>query len=274
MARRATAQTLHYNREDDSWGPSVAMTRYSGTTRYKPKRKSSKRKKKVAARKRRKSTTTTKRRTPTMAKRRRRRKSTPTTRRGKLARKMSTKRRRKGSVRRRRRTAGAGVKRTRRRSSRPTVRIRRRSKGRRGGASFNSKNVVGMIKQAAVDGAWVTVGDVAANMAKIMLGQTGIMGNVVQVGGGIAAGFLITKQFGKDAGRMAMAGAAAGLVRAIVQDNLLPTIPASTFKTNLTAALQGYPHSDYMATINGYPNAGQTVTANGMPTGQFGVFQG
>jgi hypothetical protein len=182
---------------------------------------------------------------------------------------VAPRRRRRRSIRSRARTmvrrARAGVSRV--------VRRRRRGRPRKGGSSFTTRGIVGQLKQAVIDGGFVVLGDVSANIAKILTGQTGLMGNVAQVGGGLAAGFVVSKYVGRDAGRMVLAGATAGIVKQLITDQLLPAIPAGTMKTNLTAALQGYPHADFAATMQGYLNAGDTAPNQmGLPSGS--LYQG
>jgi hypothetical protein len=192
---------------------------------------------------------------------------------------------RSGTVARKKKSVGAGTKRRsgkkrggkrrgsgkRRNNARAVVRVKRRPKKRRGGR-LTSKSIVGQLVQAGKDGAWTVAGDVAANMAQIMSGQTGIAGIGVQVAGGFAAGYVVSKYVDRDAGRFVMAGAAAGIVRKLITDNVITSLPAGTLKTNLTAALQGYPHTEYAAQINGYTNVEASQDAMGLPTG-YGVGQ-
>jgi hypothetical protein len=190
----------------------------------------------------------------------------------------------------RRKSVGAGVKRRRRRSSARTsgrvvrrrstgrrrssgagIRVRRRRRSRNRG--FSGKGIMGQLIQAGKDGAWTVAGDVAANMAQIMSKQTGVAGIGAQIAGGFAAGYVVSKYVNKDAGRFVMAGAAAGIVKKLFTDNVLGTLPAGSLKTTLTAALQGYPHTEYMAQINGYPNVDSSQNDMGLPMG-FGIGQG
>lgn len=169
-------------------------------------------------------------------------------------------------VRRTRRRVGAAIAGTRRKRRRVGGRRRRGASSSRG---MSTRNIIGTLKQAVIDGGFVVLGDVSANIAKILTGQTGILGNVAQLGGGLAAGFVVSKYVSRDAGRMVLAGAAAGIVKQFVNDQVLPLIPAGTAKTNLTAALQGYPHSDFAAQMQGYVGAGNGNDQNnmGLPSG-------
>lgn len=229
--------------------------RYEEESTRKRKRRSTGGKKRKAS-KRRKST----KRSGTVAKRRRRKSVGAGT---KTRKRRGGKRRASGRVVRRRSTG-------RRRSSGAGIRVRRRR--RRGSRGFSGKGIIGQLMQAGKDGAWTVAGDVAANMAQIMSGQTGMAGVGVQLAGGFAAGYVVAKYVDRDAGRFVMAGAAAGIVKKLLTDNIITTLPAGTLKTNLTAALQGYPHTEYAAQINGYPNADAMQNDMGLPSG-FGVGQ-
>jgi hypothetical protein len=191
-----------------------------------------------------------------VAKRKRARTAAPKTRRKK------SRRRRTGIVRRARaRIASAFTRRPRR--GRPRKRGRGRPRGsRRGGNSLSARGVVGQLKQAAVDGAWVVAGDVAGNLVKIFSGQSGLMGNAAQLVGGLGAGYAVSRFVSRDAGRFVMAGAAAGIVRQLVVDQVIPHLPVGTLKTNFAAALAGYPHSD-VAALGGYVNAGMSANGGG-----------
>jgi len=242
-----------YDPMTGTWSRSSTERFEEESARKTRKRRSSGKKRKAS--KRRKST----KRSGTVAKRRRRKSVGAGV---KTRRRRGGKRRASGAVVRRRRSSGRG-------RSRAVVRVRRRR--RRGSRGFSSKGIVGQLMQAGKDGAWTVAGDVAANMAQIMSGQTGVTGIAVQVAGGFAAGYVVSKYVDRDAGRFVMAGAAAGIVRKLITDNVITTLPAGTLKTNLTAALQGYPHTEYAAQINGYTNVDQSQDVMGMPG--FGVGQ-